>query len=411
MSRYWYERISPQEACERDTNPVGGDPAAVETLARRLTCVADDLRGNADRLRAVDATDFWRGDAAAAFSRLREQLPPQLELVASRYSKASQALSAYAADLAEARESAARALQAYAQANAERQVAQQDLARYQRGVADARRRHTTYTWHGQHPAERLDHADDAVADAIRMMANAVDTRDATAETCATRIDDAGDDDLKNSDSFWDALGDIGSGLLDALDSAAPVLRQIAGGLSIAAALLGWVPYLGPALVAASLVAHGAVLAVDLIRLAAGRDITPGQIVADAIGVLPVGRLVRGSGLLRGVGGQLGDGVSATRALAGPGGLRTAAAATARQLAHPSGRAAAGLRLVEDVGTKVVKDTLKVVAAHGPGGLTTNPTGWSVRGLPLGTGTGAGRLTGFGRPPAGAVALHGCPVPP
>lgn len=396
MTRYWYECLSPQQACEAGTNPVGGDPAAVDALGRRLGRVADDLREHAALLRAVDASDFWRGDAAAAFARLQEKLPPKLELVATRYTAAGSALSSYAPDLAEARTAAARALQAYAQAAAERQVAQQDLARYQRGIADARRRHGTYTWSGQHPADRLDHADDAVAAAIRMMANAVDTRDAAAGTCATRIDDAADDDLKDDDSFWDALGDLGGHVLDALDAAAPVLRQVAGGLSIAAALLGWVPYVGPALAGASLIAHGAVLVVDLVRMAGGRDVTPGQVVADVIGVLPVGRLVRGAGLLGGVTGQVGDGIAAAGTLAAKGGVRTAAAATVRQLASPAGRAATGLRLVEDVGTKIGKDTLKVVAAHGPGGLTTNPTGWSIRGLPAGSGdNGTGGTGGTG----------------
>jgi hypothetical protein len=138
----------------------------------------------------------------------------------------------------------------------------------------------------------MGNANQAVANAIRMMANAIDTRNATASTCSSRIKQAIDDDLKNDDSFWGKLKRLGKKIVDALEKIAPVLRKIATVLGVAAALLAWVPVLGQILVAAAVVVSAVTLAVDLILKASGKDVSWGDIAMDAIGIIPIGRAAR-----------------------------------------------------------------------------------------------------------------------
>ncbi|MEN3358917.1 MAG: hypothetical protein V7637_2899 [Mycobacteriales bacterium] len=289
---FWFERLMAAEACEEDKNPIVGDPARVSALAQQLNGTADTLKTQADRLRAVSTEQFWKGAAATEFMHIKDKLPPLLDKVVKRYGAVGEALAKYAPDLQQSQASAQRALQAYRDAKGQQQTAQASATQYNQLRQQAVLQNRPLQWTGTDPNNQLGNANQAVGDAIRMMTDAIDSRDAAASTCGGQIRDAIDDDLKNDDSFWGKLKKIGKGIVDALEKIAPILRKVAAVLGVAAALLCWVPVLGEVLAGAALVVSAASLAVDLTLKASGRDVSWGDIAMDAVGVIPFGKAAR-----------------------------------------------------------------------------------------------------------------------
>jgi uncharacterized protein YukE len=289
---FWFEQVQAAQACEQDRNPVVGDPARISSLAQQLNTTAETLKTQADRLRAVTTDQFWKGDAATAFTHIKDKLPPLLDKVVKRYGSVGEALAKYAPDLQHAQESAQRALQAYREAKGQQQTAQASATQYTQLQQQAQLQGQPFVWAGANPDTQVEGASQAVGNAIRMMTDAMDTRDAVASTCSSRIRAAVDDDLKNDDSFWGKLKKIGKKIVDALEKIAPVLRKVAAVLGVAAALLCWVPVLGEVLAGAALVVSAVSLAVDLTLKASGKDVSWGDIAMDAVGVIPFGRAAR-----------------------------------------------------------------------------------------------------------------------
>jgi uncharacterized protein YukE len=289
---FWFERVQAAEACEQDKNPIVGDPARISALAQQLNGTAQTLKTQADRLRAVSTEQFWKGQAATEFMHIKDKLPPLLDKVVKRYGSVGEALAKYAPDLQHAQESAQRALLAYREAKGQQQSAQTTAAQYTQLQQQSQQQNRPFVWTGTNPTTGVQAANQAVGNAIRMMTDAIDTRDAVANTCSGRIRAAVDDDLKNDDSFWGKLKKIGSKIVDALEKIAPVLRKVAAVLGVAAALLCWVPVLGEVLAGAALVVSAASLAVDLTLKASGKDVSWSDIAMDAIGVIPFGKAAR-----------------------------------------------------------------------------------------------------------------------
>jgi uncharacterized protein YukE len=289
---FWFEQVQAAQACEQDRNPIVGDPARISALAQQLNGTAQALKTQADRLRAVTTEQFWKGDAAAAFTHIKDKLPPLLDKVVKRYGSVGEALAKYSPDLQHAQESAQRALVAYREAKGQQQTAQTSAAQYTQLQQQAQQQGRPLVWTGANPGNAVQGANQAVGNAIRMMADAMDTRDAVASTCSSRIRDAVDDDLKNDDSFWGKLKKIGKKIVDALEKIAPILRKVAAVLGVAAALLCWVPVLGEVLAGAALVVSAVSLAVDLTLKASGKDVSWGDIAMDAVGVIPFGKAAR-----------------------------------------------------------------------------------------------------------------------
>jgi hypothetical protein len=272
---FWFEQVMAAEACEQDKNPIVGDPAKISSLAQQLTGTAETLRTQADRLRAVNNEQFWKGEAAAEFAKLKEKL-----------------LAKYSPDLQHAQEGGQRALQAYRDAKQQQQTAQANATQYNQLQQQAQQQNRPFQWTGPQPNSQVEGANHAAANAIRMMTDAIDSRSAAASTCSSRISDAIDDDLKNESGFLHGLKKLGGAILGALEKIAPVLRKVAAVLGVAAALLCWVPVLGEVLAGAALVVSAVSLAVDLTLKAAGKDVSWGDIAMDAIGVIPFGRAAR-----------------------------------------------------------------------------------------------------------------------
>lgn len=73
-------------------NYVWGDPAAIEAYGKGLDTAGADLGTVADSLAGMNVADFWTGDAATAFTSLRDRLTPAVRGLASMHTDAATAL-------------------------------------------------------------------------------------------------------------------------------------------------------------------------------------------------------------------------------------------------------------------------------------------------------------------------------
>ena len=295
---FWFEKISPQQALESGQNPVVGDPDKIAKLATDLTGTADTLRTQNQRLRSVRSDTFWKGEAAEAFEAFKEKLPPLLDKVIERYTKVGSALASYHPEITEAQALATRAIKDYRAARGDQQIAQTNAHNKDMLRAQARAQHKDFVWNGPQPEQQLAQAQDRMQAAVREMTQAIEQRDQAAHTCSGKISHAIDDDLKN-ESWWKrALASFGKWALDSLETLAPILRKVGGYLGIAALALGWVPVVGEILGAAALAVNAAALIADAVLYASGRKVSASQILADVVGVLPLGKMAKAAGGLK-----------------------------------------------------------------------------------------------------------------
>lgn len=295
---FWYEKLEAQQALEQQQNPIGGDAAKIQTLAAELSGTADNLRTQNQRLRSVNSEQFWKGEAATAFAKTKDKLPPLLDKVIERYSKVGSALNTYHPAITEAHTLAQKALQDYQVAKQNQQIAANNAQTKAQGEAQARAAGKTYTWIGATPESQAQQANDQASSAIREMATAIQNRNEAAQTCSSRIREAIDDDLKNESWWKKALSKLGKWVMDALEKIAPILRTVSGALGIAALALSWVPVVGEVLGVAALATGVASLVADAALKAGGRDVSASQLFADVIGVLPLAKAFKAAGGLK-----------------------------------------------------------------------------------------------------------------
>lgn len=355
---FWFEKVSAQQALESGKNPIVGDPDKIAKLATDLTGTADSLRTQNQRLRAVKSETFWKGEAATKFDTFKEKLPPLLDKVIERYTKVGSALATYHPEIREAQELATRALRDYQAAKADQQIAQTNAQTKLAGETQARTQNKQYVWNGPQPEQQLTQAHDRMAAAVREMTQAMDQRSGAAQTCASKIKSAIDDDLKN-ESWWKrALKSFGKWALDGLEKLAPILRKIGGYLGIAALALGWVPVVGEVLGAAALIVNGAALLADGVLYVAGRKVSLTQVFADAVGVLPLAKMAKAAGGLKAL--------KNVKNLEDAGAfLKSAAKAAGPELGATFTKAAAALEALGKNGIKgVLEQTAKKLATDG-----------------------------------------------
>lgn len=206
----------------RETNPVPGDPFAVQDLARhfgeRAATIDDVIR----RLESLDTGDL-QSSAVTELRRLRDELLPDLRHLEVRYQRTADALWPYCNALERAQSMARDAL---AMAN----VAEDDIAQAEAGAEELRRQAREM----EHTAERtgqpptptispnwnaaLDDASGKMAAAERLCDEAEELYNDAARNCANAIADAGEDDLRNDGGFFGAVGeffeDVGEGISD-----------------------------------------------------------------------------------------------------------------------------------------------------------------------------------------------------
>lgn len=256
-----------------DGDPVPGRPDAVVELADRWARVADLTSRQADAVRRAAGGEDWAGEAADAFRGRAEELPQDLDRVATRLRHVALALSAYARELESAQRAAGAAL--------DRAWAAQRRAGVAAGAPGPLG--PVLLAGAISPDERELRAD--LAAESRALARAVADRDQAAARCARSLRRAADDGLRDPHG-WRRL-------LRAVSAAA---GAVSSRLGVAAVLLCWVPGLGEVLGALALSAAALTLLSDG-ALAAGGDRDWRRVALDGVGVLPVGRALRMGALL------------------------------------------------------------------------------------------------------------------
>jgi hypothetical protein len=261
--------------------PLAGDPLAVRRAAGRYADVAETIRTAARRLREIAEQPSDLSEAVDAITSKAREVAEQIDRARGRYAEVGRALGAYAVRLdaaqsaahaairsgrlaaddvdgAAARVTAAAAALASA-APEEVLLRTRELAEAEADVEFARRR-----------------LDAAQAD----MRRAADARDAAALAAVETVRDAMRDGL--DDGWWQ---DWGQAVLTTIAAVADVVANVCGLLALASC---WVPGLGEVFALAALLAAAVKLAADVVLATAEDDVTWGDVVWDAAGLLPGG---------------------------------------------------------------------------------------------------------------------------
>ncbi|HWC14898.1 MAG TPA: hypothetical protein VG929_09920 [Actinomycetota bacterium] len=281
------------------SDPIPGDPDAIGALVRRLTSTSNGIKRQADRLRGLDTSGWWKGLAADAFVRRQRKLPPLLDDVAQRYDEVAEALGAYRPDLETAQAMALEALFKAKAAEAAIERAQQGLIEMQQHEYAQNARVSSYSaqhpkqppiqpapWAGPNWHSELQYAQEDMEAARALLDNARSLRDEAAGRAAGRISNAIDDALKNEGGFsayvkrrWKTFTE-------------EVLPVIAGIVEFAATVLAVASLIFPVLAPFAVIAGALVLGLSLLKVATGQG-SWGDVGMAVFGVATggLGRLV------------------------------------------------------------------------------------------------------------------------
>lgn len=278
---------------DRDRNPIPGDPDKVREYAHYFQQTHDQISQHNSTFRGWKAADAeWEGEAAKAYDDKMKDLPDKLEKVAKRFGGIAEALNAYHPKLDAAQ---AKALGALNRARAAVQSRNETDRRYPK--AQAKPAGQPETEQDKADAKNrqagLDHADSELRAAKATLHEAESDRDSAADEAAGRIVDVCDDDLKNP-SGWKAFLE---GLRKVLNVISTVANALATVFGVLALVFCWVPGLNAILGGLALAFSVVALAADLALLAYG-DKSGWDILVDALGVLPFGKIAKVAGLAK-----------------------------------------------------------------------------------------------------------------
>jgi hypothetical protein len=249
-------RPADWSAIERDSDPIPGEPTTIRELANHLLGVAEAIRNENSRMAALDAGEIWDSEAAVTFAEMQEKLPPDLELAATRYEGAAQALFTWESALSSAQAAADAALLVAQEAQADIEAADAGIEQMEQWETDAQRIADQANeaaepgavsvepepWTGANHYALREAAYERLDGAKADLETAEGDRDDAADTAESALDDASHDDLENP-GFWES-----------------VLLAAADVLSIAAAVLGvlsiFFPVLAPFALAIGLLSMG-----------------------------------------------------------------------------------------------------------------------------------------------------------
>ncbi|WP_232303642.1 DUF6531 domain-containing protein [Pseudofrankia sp. DC12] len=318
-----------------DADPTPGDPAAVQALATRLGRDATTADDGTRRLRSVAAGGgdlAMRGDYAASYAGAFDDLPGQLAKLARAYRGCGTALSAYGTTLGRAKAQAGAALRQGLDAHTRYQGA---LARVESMLPAER---ALLLWPndelspGSIAAATAELAVPGVADQVRAVArqgedarhdrdlaarlarDAASLRDGAARTCADGIDTAlRDSGIKNRPWYlkaWDSTRHVVTEPFTSWHNFVGFCADVALVAGLAVLVVS-----GPAgwALGAVVLGAGAVVLTDALRRYGRGQASLGEVLIDAVGVIPGGRGAAG--------GARGLGEAARAVRAGRGGSR------------------------------------------------------------------------------------------
>ncbi|ROS26160.1 hypothetical protein [Cellulomonas sp. PhB150] len=281
MSESWFP-LAPAD-------PVPGDPRVVRRASERYEDVALAIATAAGRLREIAAQRHDVSEAVEAIATKAGDVADQIGRARGRYAVVGRALGAYAVRLDAAQGAAHAALRAGRSADEDRQDADARVVAARAALEvstpddlPARTRDLERARADQDGADRA--LDAARADLER----AVLARDAAAETAATAIRGALHDGL--DDGWWQ---DWGKAVLTTIAAVADVVANVCGLLAL---VFCWVPGLGELFALAALLAAAVKLAADIVLAISDDDVTWGDVVWDAAGLIP-GGLGKGVGTM------------------------------------------------------------------------------------------------------------------
>ncbi|MFL6078193.1 MAG: putative T7SS-secreted protein [Mycobacteriales bacterium] len=278
---------------DRDRNPIPGDPDKVREYASYFQQTHDRITQHNSTFRGWKAADAeWEGEAAKAYDNKMTDLPEKLDKVAKRFGGIAEALNAYYPKLDAAQ---SKALGALNRARAAVQSRNETNRKYPAtqakpaGQPDTEQDKTN----AKNRQAGLDHADSELRGAKQTLQEAESDRDNAANEAAGRIVDVCDDDLKNP-SGWKAFLD---GLRKVLNVISTVANALATVFGVLALVFCWVPGLNAILGGLALAFSVIALVADLGLLAYG-DKNGWDILVDALGVLPFGKIAKVAGLAK-----------------------------------------------------------------------------------------------------------------
>ncbi|MDM7830223.1 hypothetical protein [Cellulomonas edaphi] len=261
--------------------PLDGDPVAVRRASQRYSDVADTIAVAARRLREIAARRRDVAESVEAASRKASDVAERIDRARGRYANAGRALGAYAVRLDAAQGAASAAVRAGRSADVDARDADARAAAARAALeaappdeVPARTRELAAAADDQQEARRRVEA--ARSDLERAAA----ARDAAARTAAEQIRASLHDGL--GDGWWQ---DWGKTVLTTVAAVADVVANVCGIL----ALIGcWVPGLGELFALAAFLAAAVKLVADIALASADDDVTWGDVVWDAAGLIPGG---------------------------------------------------------------------------------------------------------------------------
>jgi RHS repeat-associated protein len=324
------------------TDPAPGDPAATRALGERMLSQAQTVDASTGRLRSVAAGTGelqMAGDYAASYSEALQTLPGDLDKLSRAYRGCGTSLTAFATSLEEAKTRAGAALAQGRDADSRYRMAMREirmllppaqqmlvgngLALHSTAIEAATMGLDAATREQVRAAAGRARNADADLDRARALADqAAALRGGAEERCARGIDDALDDSgLKNKPWYEKALNAV-SAPFRSWDAFVDLCQKVALVAGVAAMFIsgpiGW------GLMAAALVAGGAILANDVSKYGRGQ-VGLGTLAFDALGLVPGARGVVSVTKLGRHAGALG------RTLTRPGAAKILAGALGRQV--------------------------------------------------------------------------------
>ncbi|MEU7488142.1 putative T7SS-secreted protein [Streptomyces sp. NPDC042319] len=239
------------EVLGEDSDPIPGDPEEVARLGKHLRRTADQIKRQAEEIKALADVDSWKGKAADKYRDQAGDTSEKLRKAFTRYDAAAKAMgttvredvhSEYASELYRAQKLAGKALRAAKDAD--------DEVRSRRVAIDKQPKDTPKddptlkSLTGKQEAAEAD-----LEHAKKDLQHAKDVRDNAAKAAAEAIRHAIDNDgLK--DGGWDKFKDWVGDNADVLEKVADIAGWVATACGVAAMLVGWIPIIGQALAAA-----------------------------------------------------------------------------------------------------------------------------------------------------------------
>ncbi|MCE0536287.1 hypothetical protein LWF15_12285 [Kineosporia rhizophila] len=272
------------------SDPVPGDQAEIQAVARRYRDFAAELGAQAATLNRLANDDGWDSDGARAFSSTASEVAGQLSKARGRYQSVGDALSTYATELAHAQQEADQALREAKQAEAEAEAK----------AAAAASAAPSAPGPTPSPSPSGTEVSDALQGPMQRMHRAVEQRDAAGRRAADTVRRAIDNDgLK--DSWWDKVKDWSgkqwdsftnwvhenAELFSTISEWAGNIGMVLGAIGAVLAVIPVVNVLAPAFLTLAAVATGVSLVFNLM-LALSGDGSWWDVGMDVVGLATFG---------------------------------------------------------------------------------------------------------------------------